>query len=78
MAALSILPTEGTTRRSGRSGGVDQIAEFGRLTGMHPYFGKFMDFGGGEYGVGRAQGQRVALDGVQARGDGASRAAELV
>ena len=35
-----------------RSGGVDQMAEFGRLTGMHPYFGKFMDFGGGEYGMG--------------------------
>lgn len=35
-----------------RAGGVDQIAELGRLTGMRPVFGKAMDFQGGAYGVG--------------------------
>jgi endonuclease/exonuclease/phosphatase family metal-dependent hydrolase len=35
-----------------RSGGADQMAELASLTGMFPYFGKFMDFGGGEYGMG--------------------------
>ena len=35
-----------------RSGGVDQMAEFAQLTGMTPYFGKFMDHDGGEYGMG--------------------------
>ena len=35
-----------------RSGGVDQMVEFGRLTDMSPYFGKFMDHDGGEYGMG--------------------------
>ncbi|MBT3342306.1 MAG: hypothetical protein HN712_10940 [Gemmatimonadetes bacterium] len=35
-----------------RSGGVDQMAEFERLTGMSSYFGKFMDHDSGEYGMG--------------------------
>ena len=35
-----------------RAGGVDQVAELGRLTGMRPVFGKAMDFQGGAYGVG--------------------------
>ncbi len=35
-----------------RSNRVDQMAEFSRLTGMTPYFGKFMDHDGGEYGMG--------------------------
>ncbi len=35
----------------GRSGGVDQAAELGRLTGMHAEFTKFMDYDGGEYGL---------------------------
>lgn len=34
-----------------RSGGVDQAAELGRLTGLKPYFAKAIDFQGGEYGV---------------------------
>ena len=34
-----------------RTGGVDQAAELGRLTGMSSAFGKFMDFQGGEYGM---------------------------
>lgn len=33
-----------------RSGGVDQAAELGRLTGMHSVFGKAMDYQGGGYG----------------------------
>jgi len=38
-------------RRTGRSGGVDQAAELGRLTGMHAAYGRAMDYDGGEYGV---------------------------
>jgi endonuclease/exonuclease/phosphatase family metal-dependent hydrolase len=34
-----------------RASGVDQLAELGRLTGMHAAFGKAMDFQGGGYGV---------------------------
>lgn len=33
-----------------RTGGVDQAAELGRLTGMEATFGKAMDYGGGQYG----------------------------
>ena len=33
-----------------RSGGVDEAAELGRLTGMNVVFGKAMDFEGGGYG----------------------------
>lgn len=35
-----------------RSDGVDQMTRFAELTGMSPYFGKFMDHDGGEYGMG--------------------------
>jgi endonuclease/exonuclease/phosphatase family metal-dependent hydrolase len=38
--------------RCGRSGGVDQMAALGKTLGMHHAFGKFMDFDGGEYGLG--------------------------
>jgi endonuclease/exonuclease/phosphatase family metal-dependent hydrolase len=37
--------------RTERTGGVDQAAELGRLTGMSAVFGPFMDFQGGEYGM---------------------------
>lgn len=33
-----------------RTGGVDQTAELGRLTGLRAYFGKAMDYQGGAYG----------------------------
>jgi endonuclease/exonuclease/phosphatase family metal-dependent hydrolase len=33
-----------------RSGGVDQAAEIGRLTGLHVEFGKARDYQGGDYG----------------------------
>lgn len=35
-----------------RTGGVDQMRELGQLTEMHHAFGKFMDYAGGEYGMG--------------------------
>ncbi len=38
-------------RRTARANLVDQLAELARLTDLHPYFGKAIDFGGGEYGV---------------------------
>jgi endonuclease/exonuclease/phosphatase family metal-dependent hydrolase len=34
-----------------RAGGVDQAAELARLTGLHPFFAKAMDYDGGEYGL---------------------------
>jgi endonuclease/exonuclease/phosphatase family metal-dependent hydrolase len=33
-----------------RTGGIDEAAELGRLTGMHVVFGKAMDYQGGQYG----------------------------
>jgi endonuclease/exonuclease/phosphatase family metal-dependent hydrolase len=38
-------------RGTRRSGGVDQLAELRRLTGMHGVFGRAIDFDGGEYGI---------------------------
>lgn len=37
--------------RTSRTGGVDQAARLGELTGMHSAFATFMDFDGGEYGL---------------------------
>ena len=34
-----------------RTGGVDQAAELGRLTGLTPVFGRFMAYQGGSYGM---------------------------
>jgi endonuclease/exonuclease/phosphatase family metal-dependent hydrolase len=34
-----------------RTGGVDQAAELGRLTGLEPVFGAFMPYQGGAYGM---------------------------
>lgn len=39
-------------RKTARSKGVDQLAEIGKLTGMQAYFGKAIDYSGGEYGLG--------------------------
>jgi len=39
-------------RGAERSGGVDQAAELGRSLDMTPLFGAFMDYQGGEYGMG--------------------------
>jgi endonuclease/exonuclease/phosphatase family metal-dependent hydrolase len=38
--------------RTTRTGGVDQLNELARLTGMHAAFAPFMDFQGGRYGLG--------------------------
>jgi endonuclease/exonuclease/phosphatase family metal-dependent hydrolase len=37
--------------RTERTGGVNQLAEIARLTGLHAAFGKAMDYSGGGYGV---------------------------
>jgi len=34
-----------------RSGGVDQPAEYAKLTGLHVAFGRSLDYDGGEYGI---------------------------
>src|SRR6185437_13939279 len=34
-----------------RTGHLNQPAELGKLTGMHPLFGRAMDYDGGQYGV---------------------------
>ena len=47
-----------------RAGGVNQLTELGRLTGMYAEFGKAMDFSGGGYGV--AVLSREPLIGVRA------------
>ena len=39
-------------RNTKRSASIDQVAELGRLTDMQSYFGKAIDFDGGEYGLG--------------------------
>lgn len=39
-------------RGTNRSDGVDQIAELGRLIGFHSAYGAFMDYDGGQYGLG--------------------------
>jgi endonuclease/exonuclease/phosphatase family metal-dependent hydrolase len=38
-------------RGTGRSGGVDQLAELARGTGLYPVFARTMAFDGGEYGT---------------------------
>ncbi len=38
-------------RATARSGGVDQLAELARITGMHGFFARAMEFDGGEYGI---------------------------
>jgi hypothetical protein len=37
-------------RKAKRTGGVDQAAEYARLTTMHAWYGAAMPFQGGEYG----------------------------
>ena len=38
-------------RKTTRSGGVDQLAELMRMTGLFGVFGKSLDYQGGEYGI---------------------------
>ncbi|MFT5517480.1 MAG: endonuclease/exonuclease/phosphatase family metal-dependent hydrolase, partial [Rhodothermales bacterium] len=42
-----------------RTGGVDQMATLGRLTGLQPLFGRFMAYQGGAYGMGILSGWPV-------------------
>jgi endonuclease/exonuclease/phosphatase family metal-dependent hydrolase len=51
-AAADVIALQEVDRGTLRAGGVDQLAELARLTGMHPVFGKAMNYQGGEYGVG--------------------------
>jgi endonuclease/exonuclease/phosphatase family metal-dependent hydrolase len=51
-AAPDLIALQEVDRGTTRAGRVDQMAELGRLTGMHPVFGKAMDYQGGAYGVG--------------------------
>jgi endonuclease/exonuclease/phosphatase family metal-dependent hydrolase len=49
-----------------RSGGVDQLAELARLTGLAPVFGRTLTFQGGGYGVGVLS--RLPVHGTRQRG----------
>lgn len=46
---VALQEVDVNTLRSGK--GVDQAQELGRLTGMHAYFVKGIDFQGGQYGI---------------------------
>lgn len=46
---VALQEVDVNTSRSGTS--LNQAEELGRLTGMNAYFGKAIDYGGGEYGV---------------------------
>ncbi len=50
-ASPDLVALQEVDRGTARAGGVDQLAELERLTGMHGLFGKAMDFDGGAYGV---------------------------
>lgn len=45
-----VVALQEVDRGTARSGGVDQAAELGRLTGLQSVFGKAMDYAGGQYG----------------------------
>lgn len=49
-ARVDVVGLQEVDRRTTRSGGVDQPAELARLTGMHYYFAKNINYQGGEYG----------------------------
>lgn len=67
-------------RRTERAGGVDQLAELSRLTGLGMFFGKTIPFRGGDYGNAILTRLRVeehtnlALPGAEPRGAVAIRA----
>lgn len=50
-ARADLVALQEVDRVAERTGGVDQLEELARLTGLHPAFAKFMDFEGGEYGL---------------------------
>lgn len=50
-AAPDLVALQEVDNQTRRTGGVDQAAELGRLTGMHAVFGKALDYQGGGYGL---------------------------
>jgi endonuclease/exonuclease/phosphatase family metal-dependent hydrolase len=50
-AQPDLIALQEVDRGTVRSGGVDQLAQLERLTGLHGAFGKTMDFQDGSYGV---------------------------
>ena len=49
-ARPDLVALQEVDRNVRRSGSVDQTAELARLTGLHGFFGKAIDYDGGEYG----------------------------
>ena len=49
-ARPDLVALQEVDRNVRRSGSVDQTAELARLTGLHSFFGKAIDYDGGEYG----------------------------
>jgi endonuclease/exonuclease/phosphatase family metal-dependent hydrolase len=50
-SGAELVALQEVDERTERTGGVDQAAELGRLTGMHHAFAPFMGFQGGRYGL---------------------------
>lgn len=50
-AGADLVLLQEVDRGTRRSGGVDQVAELSRLTGMHAAFGNTLDYDGGKYGI---------------------------
>ncbi|HZW09617.1 MAG TPA: endonuclease/exonuclease/phosphatase family protein [Phycisphaerales bacterium] len=50
-ASADLVALQEVDQGAVRTGGVDQAAELGRLTGMHHAFAPFMEFDGGRYGL---------------------------
>ncbi|HTM30467.1 MAG TPA: endonuclease/exonuclease/phosphatase family protein, partial [Vicinamibacterales bacterium] len=63
--APELVALQEVDRSTRRSGGVDQLAEFARLTGLTPVFGRTIEFQGGGYGVGVLS--RLPLQGIRQR-----------
>jgi len=49
-AKPDLVALQEVDRKATRTGGIDQAAEYARLTGLHVWFGDAMPFQGGEYG----------------------------
>jgi len=49
-AEVDVVALQEVDQSTTRTGGVDQAAELARLTGMHVFYGKAMDYQGGAYG----------------------------
>jgi endonuclease/exonuclease/phosphatase family metal-dependent hydrolase len=50
-AKPDLVALQEVDRETARTDRVDQAAELGKLTGLHTFFGKAMDYQGGAYGV---------------------------